>query len=269
MIGAGDEAVVSAGAASAVAAVTPKLAQLRRRAMAALDRVLYRHPFEGKSAERYRTRERPAFCDFDDRLITRLADQLGRAERLLEVGAGPATFALAAKRRFPSLQVVAVEPSGVLAKAAHQAAHEAASDATNQAANDATNKAAPRAPSISVVRGVAEALPLADASISVAVCLSSIRHVADRRRAFAELRRVLVPGGALVIAELDPDASAERIAYHADRLGARWLRAAFGPLVVRTAPPWQSIVRTATHAGFELVRHAGDPQQPLYLLDLR
>lgn len=266
MIGAGEEEMVSAGAASAMAAVTPRLAQLRRRAMAALDRVLFRHPFEGRSAEIYRTRERPAFCDFDDRLITRIADQLGRAERLLEVGAGPATFALAAKRRFPSLQVVAVEPSGALAKAAHEAA-TTAPDA--RAPTSSRANARPAARSISVVRGVAEALPLADASISVAVCLSSIRHVADRRRAFAELRRVLVPGGSLVIAELDPDASAERIAYHADRLGARWLRAAFGPLVVRTAPPWQSIVRTAAHAGFELVRHAGDPQQPLYLLDLR
>ena len=261
MIGSGDEAVVSASAASAVAAVAPKLAQLRRRAIAALDRVLYRHPFEGKSAERYRTRERPAFCDFDDRLITRLADQLGRAERLLEVGAGPATFALAAKRRFPSLQVVALEPSRVLAKAAHEAAAKETSAPTSDA---------PRAArSISVVRGVAEALPLADASISVAVCLSSIRHVADRRRAFAELRRVLAPGGSLIIAELDPAASAERIAYHADRLSARWLRAAFGPLVVRTAPPWQSIAKTATRAGFELVRQAGDPQQPLYLLEFR
>jgi SAM-dependent methyltransferase len=231
-----------------VAALAPKLAGLRRRARAAFDRLLFRHPFEGKSAEIYRTRERPAFCDFDDRLITRLADQLAGAERLLEVGAGPATFSLAAKRRHPSLQVVALEPSRALAKMAHAAA---------------------RGSDISVVRGVAEALPLADASISVAVCLSSIRHVADRRRTFAELRRVLVPGGALIIAELDPDATAARVAYHADRLDGRLLRAAFGPLVVRTAPPWQTIAASAASAGFGLVRHSVDPQQPLYLLEFR
>jgi SAM-dependent methyltransferase len=226
----------------------------RRRANAALlaafDRVMYRRPFEGRSAVLYRTHARPAFDDFDDRLLSRIAAQASAAQRLLEVGAGTAAFARTAKRRFPHLQVVAVEPSRELARAAvadpQGAAHE-----------------------VAVLRGVAEELPLADASISLAVCVSSIRHVADRRRAFAELRRVIVPGGALIIAELDPAASAARIAHHADRLRGRWLRAVFGPLIVRTAPPWQVIVDVARAAGFDLVRHADDPVQPLYLLELQ
>lgn len=215
----------------------------------ALDRVLFRRPFEGQSAVRYRTRARPAFGDFDERLLHALTDRLRVAERLLEVGAGPATFAGAAARRFPHLQVLAVEPSRELARAAVERAAAA--------------------PPFAMIRGVAERLPLADASISIAVCLSSIRHVRDRSRSFAELRRVLAPGAPLVVAELDPAASAARIAYHADRIDDRLLRAAFGPLVVRTAPPWQVIARAAAAAGFTLARRSDDPLQPLYLLELR
>jgi SAM-dependent methyltransferase len=219
--------------------------------LAAFDRVMYRRPFEGRSAVLYRTHARPAFEDFDDRLLTRIAAQARAAQRLLEVGAGTAAFSRAAKRRFPHLQVLAVEPSRELAIAAAAPPGDAHDH------------------DIAIVRGRAEELPLADASISLAVCVSSIRHVADRRRALAELRRVIVPGGALIIAELDPAASSARIAHHADRLRGRWLRAVFGPLIVRTAPPWQAIVGVAREAGFELVRHADDPVQPLYLLELQ
>ncbi len=214
-----------------------------------LDRLLFRRPFEGRTGVIYRTRSRPAFDDFDDRLLSRLAAQASSARRLLEVGAGPATFARAARRRFPHLQVIAVEPSRELARTAAAAG--------------------PADPGLAIVRGRAEQLPLADASIDLAVCVSSIRHIADRRRAFAELRRVLTPGGALIIAELDPAASPARVAYHADRLDGRWLRATFGPVVVRTAPPWEVIVRGARSAGFALAERADDPLQPLYLLDLR
>jgi SAM-dependent methyltransferase len=217
--------------------------------LATLDRVLYRRPFEGRSAVVYRTQARPAFGDFDDRLLSRIAGQAGAAQRLLELGAGTAAFARAAKRRFPHLQVLAVEPSRELARAAAEPG--------------------PVAQDIAILRGRAEELPLADASISLAVCVSSIRHVADRRRAFAELRRVLAPGGALIIAELDPTASSARIAHHADRLRSRWLRTVFGPLIVRTAPPWQAIVEVARGTGFDLVGHADDPVQPLYLLELQ
>jgi ubiquinone/menaquinone biosynthesis C-methylase UbiE len=228
------------------------LTSLSAALLGVLDRVLFRRPFEGLAALVYRTRTRPAFEDFDERLLAHLAAPARSAQRLLEVGAGPATFARAAKRRFPHLEVIAVEPSRQLARAAAAAGRQER----------------PAAP-VAVVRALAEELPLRDASISLAVCVSSIRHVADRRRAFAELRRVLVPGGALIIAELDPAASAARIAHHADRLGSRWLRASFGPLVVRTAPPWQAIAAAARRAGFDLVRYAEDPLQPLYLLDLR
>ncbi|MEZ4360485.1 MAG: methyltransferase domain-containing protein [Kofleriaceae bacterium] len=219
-------------------------ARERRPLRVALDAVLFRRPFTGRSAQRYLA-ARAAFGDFDERLLDALAERLRGSDRLLEVGAGPAAFAAAAQRRLPALEVLALEPSPELARAA-----------------------AARGGAIAVVRGVAEELPLARASVAVAVCLSSIRHVADRDRALRELRRVVRPGGLVLIAELDPRAPAERIRNHARRLPGPWLRAAFGPLIVRTAPPREAIVEAARRAGFTQVAARADPLQPLYVLEL-
>lgn len=196
-----------------------------------LDRVLYRHPFEGASARRYATAERPAFGDLDDRLVDRLA--LAGARRLLDVGSGPGTFAARAAARHPALQVIALEPSHAFR---------------------------------SSVRARGEALPLADRCIDVAICLSSIRHVRDRAATLRELRRV---SARLVIVELDPHADAHRVANHADHLGSLLLRGAFGPLVVRTAPAAEVILAIARDAGWILRTRSDDRIQPVYILELQ
>src|SRR5262249_51407190 len=158
-------------------------------------------------ARRYVDRERPAFGDLDDRLLDGLPE-LADARSLLDLGCGPATFTRCAKARFPSLTVVAVDPSRDFARRG-------------------------------VVRAVGEALPLADRSSAVAWCLASTRHVRDRAATLRELRRVV--RGLVVIVELDPDADRRRVATHADRIGAPLLRHAFGPLVLRIAPPAAAI----------------------------
>src|SRR5687768_11089442 len=143
--------------------------------VALLDRLLYRHPFEGGSARRYARDERPAFGDLDERLLDRLA--LAGTERLLDLGCGPGTFSRAAAARHPGLAVIAIDPSRDFART-------------------------------STVRAAGEALPLADRTIDVAICLSSIRHVKDRAQTFRELRRVV--RGRVIIVELDPAADATR-----------------------------------------------------------
>jgi hypothetical protein len=57
-----------------------------------LDRLRYRHPFEGGRARRYARDDRPAFGDLDARLLDRLAPLLARARRLRDLGCGPGTF---------------------------------------------------------------------------------------------------------------------------------------------------------------------------------
>jgi len=199
-----------------------------------LDRFLYRRPFEGASAERYERAERPAFGDLDDRVLDGL--DLGGVRRLLDLGSGPGTFAARARARHPELTVVELDPSRRFAATPGR------------------------------VRARGEALPLADRSIDVAICLSSIRHVRDRALTLRELRRVVA--GRLVIVELDPAASVARVAAHADRLGSAILRRAFGPLVVRTAPPARAIAALAIAAGFTQRALRADPIQPVYVLEL-
>jgi ubiquinone/menaquinone biosynthesis C-methylase UbiE len=200
-----------------------------------LDRVLYRRPFEGGSARRYARAARPAFGDLDDRLLDGLAPELTGARRLLDLGCGPGTFARRAAARFPALTVIAIEPSRDFARRG-------------------------------VVRAVGEALPLADRTIDVAICLSSIRHVRDRVATLAELRRVV--RGLVVVVELDPGADRRRVAAHTDRLGSPLLRHAFAPLVLRIAPPAAAIAALARDAGFAVRALRPDPIQPVYVMEL-
>jgi len=200
-----------------------------------LDRLLYRRPFEGESARRYECAARPAFGDLDDRLLDGLLPNLTRDRRLLDLGCGPGTFARRAAARCPGLTVVAIDPSRDFARRG-------------------------------VVRAAGEALPLADRSIDVAICLSSIRHVADRAATLGELRRVVRE--LVVIVELDPDASQRRVTTHADRLGSPVLRRVFAPLVLRTAPPAAAIAALARDAGFALRSLRADPIQPVYIMEL-
>ena len=211
--------------------------------LAWLDPWLYRHPFEGPSAARYARAERPAFGDLDDRLCEHARGDLAGARVLLDVGAGPGTFVATAAARFPALRVLAVEPSRDFVRML------------------ARGPATP-------LRACAEALPVPDASIDVAFSVSSIRHVGDRAAALAELRRVVRPGGAAWIVELDPAADRARIHAHASRLGSPVLRAAFAPLVVRTAPPAATIARIARTAGWNEIAIDDDPVQPVYRMRL-
>jgi len=205
-----------------------------------LDPWLYRRPFEGRSARRYAQDERPAFGDLDDRLCDRWQADLGPARVVLDLGAGPGTFGVAARARWPHLSVIAAEPSRTFAATLGAGA----------------------------IRCRAEALPLRDGCVDAAVMVSAIRHVRDRAATLAELRRVVRAGGAALIVELDPEADRRRIRVHARALATLLLRAAFGPLVVRTAPTAAAITALARTAGWGHVERGDDPVQPIYVLRL-
>jgi len=207
-----------------------------------LDPWLYRYPFEGASARRYAQLERCGFGDLDRRLIDTWDAELSRARRFVDIGCGPGELTARIARRYPALEVLGVEPS-----------------------RDYTAAAA----GFCVVRARAESLPLADRSVDVAVMLSSIRHVRDRARSFAELRRVLRNDGVAYVIEIDPGAGSVRARQHARRLRSRWSRLTFAALVMRTAPRVQRIEALARNAGFGQVRWHADAQQPVYVMRLR
>ena len=206
-----------------------------------LDPLVARRPFEGRTARRYALAERPAFGDLDQRLLERLAPELSQAERFLDVGSGTGAVAAAVGARWPRLHVTAVEPSASFTRAA--------------------------AP-VPTLRARAEALPLAAATVDVALCLSSLRHTRDRGAALAELHRVVRPGGAVWIVELDPAADRDRSERHRRAVGSRLARIVFDPIVLRSGPRAEAVAAAARAAGFAPGDALADPLQPFFLLRL-
>lgn len=127
----------------------------------------------------------PLFARLYDRTSPAMERELGeRRDELLaeltgtvvEVGAGNG----ASFRHYPAAvsQLVAIEPERYLRERAERAAREAPVPVT-------------------VLDGLADALPLDDASFDAAVCSLVLCTVPDQATALAELRRVLRPAGEL------------------------------------------------------------------------
>ena len=97
--------------------------------------------------------------------------------------------------------------------------------------------AAPRPPGLSVeVReGAAESLPYADATFDDVVCTFTLCSVQDPAAALAEVKRVLRPGGRLLVCEhgLAPDGAVQR---WQRRVEPVWRRIAGGCRLTRSVP---------------------------------
>jgi ubiquinone/menaquinone biosynthesis C-methylase UbiE len=180
----------------------------------------------------------PLFARFYTHLLARnepaelraFRDELlaGLRGRVVEVGAGSgANFP-----HYPAevTEVVAVEPESYLREQALAAAAGAAVRVT-------------------VVDGIADALPLEDGSCDAAVACLVLCSVPDQASALAELRRVLKPGGELRYLE-HVRASTPRMA-RAQRLVDR----AFWPHAFGGCHTARDTVAAIEAAGFALERH--------------
>jgi len=74
-------------------------------------------------------------------------------------------------------------------------------------------------PNVQVRDGTLEALPIADGSLDVALCLLVLHHVAEPLRVLHEARRVLRPGGRLLISDMRPHARED----YRQQMGHVWL----------------------------------------------
>lgn len=102
----------------------------------------------------------------------------GGGRTVLDVGIGSGTLAIAAARRWPAAEVVGIDPSeGMLAVARESMQTE------------------PRPARL--IEAPADAIPLPDASVDVALSSFVLQLVPDRFAALREIRRVLRPGGRL------------------------------------------------------------------------
>jgi ubiquinone/menaquinone biosynthesis C-methylase UbiE len=104
--------------------------------------------------------------------------------RVVDVAAGPGTLALLAARRAARVDAIDFAPAMI----AHLQRRAAAEGLTNVTARV----------------GDGQALPYADASADFAFSMFGLMFFPDRARGFAELRRVLVPGGRAVVSSWKP-----------------------------------------------------------------
>jgi ubiquinone/menaquinone biosynthesis C-methylase UbiE len=121
---------------------------------------------------------------FIDTLHSKMLDLLSKAgpvnepPRILDVGCGTGRLLRAVSARFPATQLLGVDPAfGMLAEAQRLAPH-----AFFQLA-------------------AAEALPLGDQTVEVALSSLSFHHWADQQKGLQEVARVLRPGGWFCLAD--------------------------------------------------------------------
>jgi SAM-dependent methyltransferase len=184
-----------------------------------------RRPDFGRRAETY-DELRPAdenWHEVYDALV-REGDLAGR--RVLDVGSGTGRFAAALAER---ARVWAVEPSPEMLEVARR-----------------------RAPGVRFKAGSVEQLPFKDGWFERAT-MWLVVHLVDRPQAFAELRRVLVPGGRFAIATFDPS-----------YFGVFWLRTYFPSMEAidrARFPTTEDLEAELGAAGFEPPRFVRLSQQ--------
>lgn len=137
----------------------------------------------GRAAERY---EASAVLqhEVEERLLERLDLLTEPPARVLDLGCGPGRAAAAIKRRWPRAQVIALDPALPMLRQA-------------------------RARSrwwrpLRCVQAEAEALPLVEGSIDLVFSSLALQWVQSLPRALGELRRVLRPGGLLLLSTFGP-----------------------------------------------------------------
>jgi SAM-dependent methyltransferase len=113
--------------------------------------------------------------------LTRHLSSGGEPARLLDVGSGTGTLALAAVRRWPGLRVTGIDPSSGMLEVARQTA----------AANLAPEAVSRFEPVVAYADELPEGLGPFDAAMSSFV----LQLVPSRAAALREVRRVLAPGG--------------------------------------------------------------------------
>lgn len=105
-------------------------------------------------------------------------------DRVVDIGCGPGESVALAAVAAPGVAVVAVDP------------------AWPQCVTTAV-RSLRFGRSVRVRRAAAEALPVPDSWATLVLSINAFHHWEDRRRGLAEVRRVLAPGGRLVLVDED------------------------------------------------------------------
>lgn len=120
------------------------------------------------------------------RFVHEVVDHEVVAERpgtVVDVGCGGGQVSRLLAGRLPGARVIGVDLSGAMVARARAAGR--------------------RLGNLEIRRGDAMDLPLPPASADLCVSVASIKHWPDQRRGLEQIRRVLRPGGSMVILEVD------------------------------------------------------------------
>lgn len=161
--------------------------------------------------------------------------------RILDLGCGPGTFTLVAASHFPKARFVGV-------------------DLTPPMLARARARSAGRSGRLEWARANALRLPFPNGSFDLVMSAFVVRNLPDLPKAFAELGRVLTPGGVLLTLEITEPAGARfRRLFHAyfDTV-VPWVGAAFGsegpyrylPDSLRSLPGREELLAMMGTAGF-------------------
>jgi demethylmenaquinone methyltransferase/2-methoxy-6-polyprenyl-1,4-benzoquinol methylase/phosphoethanolamine N-methyltransferase len=122
----------------------------------------------------------------NSRMVVEMAG-IQPGDKVLDVGCGTGNLTLTAKRYAGSGSVYGIDASPEMIEEARKKARRSGSAATFEL-------------------GLIEKLPYPDATFDVVVSRLVIHHLPDdlKRRGFAEIFRVLKPGGRLFLADFDP-----------------------------------------------------------------
>ncbi len=124
--------------------------------------------------------------EVEARLIERLDEIAPTPSRILDVGCGPGSGALALKKRFPKAEVLALDLALPMVKRARR-------------------QAGWWRPRYTAICADATALPLADGCIDLLFTNLCLPWLVDFPAVFSEWRRVLVPGGLLLCSSVGPE----------------------------------------------------------------
>lgn len=170
-------------------------------------------------ADEYDTRWR-RYIDASVQLAAEVIELQGQ-ERVLDLACGTGQLAARLLARWPQLQITGVDVSSQMLR-----------------------RARARQLPVHWLCGEAASLPLADEQFDVVACLSAFHYFRQPRRALVEMRRVLRPGGQLIVVDWCDD-------YLSCKLCSAWLR-----LTDRAFYKTYSLAECQTelqHAGFRVL----------------
>jgi ubiquinone/menaquinone biosynthesis C-methylase UbiE len=130
-----------------------------------------------------------AFFDQTHQAVLSLAASIvHQPESVLDVGCGTGRLLRRAYRYWPEAQLIGVDP-----------------------ANGMIERAKLLTPNATFFTGMAEALPLPDASVDLALSTTSFHHWQDQAAGIREIARVLRPGGFFILVDISVPEWLERV----------------------------------------------------------